>query len=426
MLVRAAWLLLGLVALPTAAPLRVAPGVKTIQRVRGKVGVTLCESSNYPGGLGNERAQLAKVSSLWPDTTGSVSASLSAQEKLWLTTGRDPRMKVSGLQSEEPSFTRIFTHATWSRYTGRQPLIRWLTISSTWRFSTILYAVAPIAALSSLWAFIIARLPAVLLPRTSPVPMSLMGTALGLLLVFRTNNSYLRLMEARTHWSNIISITRDIGQLLSTALLTDTSLPKPEKARVAAFRCCRYLAAFTWELRNKLTGGEVAEDLSVLRALLPEEEANWIGAQRSRPLQALASLRREVHAQFRNGNLPTHLHRRLEEDIHELNMIVGHCERLFGSPLPPTMCRHIVRCLQIWLFGFPFVLAGTMAPASVAAWVFGTSYAFVGIDEIGVQVEQSFDIIPMTRLCQIVNSNLEECFVNLPPYVLQPKSALND
>lgn len=50
----------------------------------------------------------------------------------------------------------------------------------------------------------------------------------------------------------------------------------------------------------------------------------------------------------------------------------------------------------------------------------------MGIDEIGVQVEQPFDIIPMTRLCQIVNSNLEECFVNLPPYVLQPKSALND
>ena len=221
----AASLLLGLVALPTAAPLRVAPGVKTIQRVRGKVGVTLCESSNYPGGLGNERAQLAKVSSLWPDTTGSVSASLSAQEKLWLTTGRDPRMKVSGLQSEEPSFTRIFTHATWSRYTGRQPLIRWLTISSTWRFSTILYAVAPIAALSSLWAFIIARLPAVLLPRTSPVPMSLMGTALGLLLVFRTNNSYLRLMEVRA---------RGVWECDSCRLLRIRPTPHTPSAEFAA------------------------------------------------------------------------------------------------------------------------------------------------------------------------------------------------
>jgi hypothetical protein len=50
------------------------------------------------------------------------------------------------------------------------------------------------------------------------------------------------------------------------------------------------------------------------------------------------------------------------------------------------MARHIVRCLQLWLFGFPFVLAGTMAPITIAAWVFVTSYIFVGIDEVGVQV----------------------------------------
>ena len=51
----------------------------------------------------------------------------------------------------------------------------------------------------------------------------------------------------------------------------------------------------------------------------------------------------------------------MEEDVRELDLVVGSCERLFSSPLPPTMSRHIVRCLQLWLVGFPFVLAGTMA-----------------------------------------------------------------
>ena len=87
---------------------------------------------------------------------------------------------------------RLFTHETWKEYTGKPILERWLAILRTWPYSTVLRAVSPISALASVWAFAIASLPRALLPRTSPVPMSLMGTALGLLLVFRTNNSYLR------------------------------------------------------------------------------------------------------------------------------------------------------------------------------------------------------------------------------------------
>ena len=59
-----------------------------------------------------------------------------------------------------------------------------------------------------------------------------------------------------------------------------------------------------------------------------------------------------------------------------------------------------------------------MAPPTVAIWVFVVSYAFVGIDEVGVQVEQPFEIIPMTKLCQIVMANLDETFVKVPPMMV--------
>ena len=66
------------------------------------------------------------------------------------------------------------------------------------------------------------------------------------------------------------------------------------------------------------------------------------------------------------GNLPSHVHRKLDEDVRELALMGGGCERLFSSPVPPTMSRHAVRCLLLWIVALPFVLAGTMAPASVA------------------------------------------------------------
>ena len=326
--------------------------------------------------------------------------------------------KVSGLRTLEPSFTRLFNHDTWASYTGQQAIQRWFSISLSWPFSTVLRSVVPIAAIASAWAYFIAGLPRALLPRTSPVPMSLMGTALGLLLVFRTNNSYRRLSEARLLWSQVLTLTRELAQGVATALLYDRHVADRAHAHNGASRVARRLAAFAWELCAKLTGGAEASETDVLDALLPAEEARWLASQRSRPLLLLASLRRELHDQFRRGNLPTHLHRKLEEDVRQLDLVVGSMERLFSSPLPPTMSRHIVRCLQLWLVGFPFVLAGTMAPLSVAVWVFATAYAFIGIDEVGVQVEQPFEIVPMTSICNLVMRNLAETFVDAPPGVL--------
>jgi putative membrane protein len=197
-------------------------------------------------------------------------------------------------------------------------------------------------------------------------------------------------------------------------LLFSKHVPEPAAARNGSARVCRYLAAFAWELRGRLTGGPLAVETRVLDTLLPPEEAKWMADQRHRPLQLLCALRFELLEQYRVGNLPAHIHRKLEEDVLALDTIVGGCERLFSSPLPPTMSRHIVRCLQLWLLGLPFVLAGTMAPISVAIWVFVVSYAFVGIDEVGVQVEQPFEVLPMTTMCNIIMANLDETFLREP------------
>jgi hypothetical protein len=138
--------------------------------------------------------------------------SIAEQLKLWLRANKDLTLKVSGVLSNEPSFTRLFTHETWSKYTGRDSLTRWVTTGLTWRFSTILRAISPICASAALWAYFVTSLPATLLPRTSPVPMSLMVTAIGLLLVFRTNNSYLRLAEARQLWGSAIVQVSEVWQ----------------------------------------------------------------------------------------------------------------------------------------------------------------------------------------------------------------------
>ena len=60
-----------------------------------------------------------------------------------------------------------------------------------------------------------------------------------------------------------------------------------------------------------------------------------------------------------------------------------------------------------------------MAPVTVALWVFATSYALVGIDEVGVQVEQPFDILPLWQICHLATRNVEEVAFTLNDAALE-------
>jgi len=58
-----------------------------------------------------------------------------ARNQLLERSRKNPNLIVSGILSSEPSFTRLFTHATWDRYTGRTPLVRWFDTTRSVRHS---------------------------------------------------------------------------------------------------------------------------------------------------------------------------------------------------------------------------------------------------------------------------------------------------
>ena len=197
-----------------------------------------------------------------------------------------------------------------------------------------------------------------------------------------------------------------------------------------------------------------------MQVLLPKEEASWLAAQRSRPLALLARIRSTLYTEFLEGRasrvtptrrtpgyfeyahrtnlhfrhlqsmrggspalhacagLPSHVHYLLEMDLQKLDNSVSSCERLFSSPIPPNMARHGMRSLILWLVALPVVLAGSLHPLVIALWAAATSYIYVGIDELGAQVEQPFQIMPLWQLCHLAQLNLEEA-LSSPDYELR-------
>lgn len=359
-------------------------------------------------------------------------------------------IRTSRSKSHAPSFSRLFDHETWAEYTSQSPLTRLIINVMTWRTSTVLHAVLPCCLLAGLWALVVGhidRLRPDLLSRLglgtarpiTSLALELQGTAIGLLLVFRTNNGYDRLAEARALLGRVLCLCREIAQTIAcTWPLTPLYEEHEELGGTmgggviggeaagaighpgaigglpcdASLQVVRYLVAFAWSLKATLrapivTGESLTSPEDVLRALLPPDEVNALLRSPSVPVALVGRLRMLFAQEQRLGRLQSHVHLKLEEDLRDLNLLLADNQRLFHSPIPPTMSRHVLRCLLIWLMAVPIVLCGHLPPVGNCIASFVTSFIFLGIEEIGAQVEQPFELMPLWQLCHLMAHEAE-------------------
>eukprot|EP00957_Ditylum_brightwellii_P012802 967678-Ditylum_brightwellii.AAC.1 len=169
---------------------------------------------------------------------------------------------------------------------------------------------------------------------------------------------------------------------------------------------CRHLAAFVWSLRDELRDGDNRDD--VLNTLLPKEEAEWVANQRSRALALHGQLRRILYQEWKSGRFPDQQHFHIETQLNLLSSVAATCERIFTSPIPPTMSRHGLRSMTLLMIALPVALAFSVPPIVNIGWTAAIGFIYLGIDELGVQVEQPFQVIPMWELCHMVQEDILE------------------
>ena len=102
--------------------------------------------------------------------------------------------------------------------------------------------------------------------------------------------------------------------------------------------------------------------------------------------------------------------------IVSLVRVYGMCERIKGSPIPPMYTRHTSRLLMFWLFVLPVSLCGSgVGKAASLITTVIAAFVMVGIDEIGVQIEQPFRIMPMRPMSAAVMRDVADALICLPP-----------
>ncbi|GAB4816315.1 hypothetical protein N2152v2_003361 [Parachlorella kessleri] len=234
----------------------------------------------------------------------------------------------------------------------------------------------------------------------SKEPFTLTSFALSLLLVFRTNSSYSRWLDARKTWGLVLNRSRDLVRQ-SLAWI-------PEDRAQHRDMLCRWVPAFSRVLMCHVRRhGDPERELQGM--LLPHELQEVLLAQH-RPnyvLQVLAQL-------VKTSQVSEMEALRMDENITLFEDCLGTCERILKTPIPLSYTRHTSRFMMIWLTLLPFELWGSCGWAAIPLSSL-IAFLLLGIEEIGVSIEEPFSILALEAICETALSNVRELQANHDP-----------
>jgi putative membrane protein len=236
----------------------------------------------------------------------------------------------------------------------------------------------------------------------------LVGTVLGLLLVFRTNSSYDRFWEGRKLWGSIINETRNLGR--AAAVLLEAA---PDLLR----RLLGWTILFPGATMQVLRG---RHGLGTAPGWLPPEEVYSVRQADHQPLAIARRISGVLDEARRRGLISDYVQMQLDQNVQLLVDYLGACERIHRTPLPFAYMVHLRRCLILYCFTLPFALLDIFGWGTIPVTML-VAYTMFGIEEIGVEIEDPFGFdendLPLERFCATIERNLLEL---MPPEPVVP------
>jgi putative membrane protein len=249
----------------------------------------------------------------------------------------------------------------------------------------------------------------------SPTVHTLVGAALALLLVFRTNASYDRFWEGRRHWGSIINESRNIGR----SALTYVQEGAPDLAQ----RMGLWTMAFAHAVANRLRDGD---GLGPAGDLLPPAETRAALAAGNTPLIAASRITEALVQARDRGVIGDYVMTSIDENVRQLIDYYGGCERIRKTPLPFVYVVHLRRALILYCFSLPFAIVDLYGWWTIFV-TFLAAYLFFGIEEIGVEIENPFghdaNDLPLRQFCQTIDAELTELLRIAPVEEVVPAAA---
>lgn len=250
------------------------------------------------------------------------------------------------------------------------------------------------------------------LPVFQPVLGSVIPSiVLGLLLVFRTNTAYERFWEGRKCWGSLINNVRNLARQIW--LSVEEREPKDRNNKISNMRL---LVAFAIATKLHLRGEPVNAELE---ELMSSYKYFSLKTMHNPPLEVAFWIGDYLQQQYKYERLNIFQLTALQELLNKMVNDLGGCERILKTPIPLAYAIHLKQLLLIYCLLLPFQLVNNLGwwTGAIVALV---SFTLLGIEEIGIQIENPFGYdsndLPLDAICQTMLLNIED-LTSLTPSV---------
>ncbi|MBK9148147.1 MAG: hypothetical protein IPM12_10080 [Flavobacteriales bacterium] len=236
------------------------------------------------------------------------------------------------------------------------------------------------------------------LVKNLPVMHSLLGFAISMLLVFRTNTAYDRWWEGRKLWGQLVNASRNL------AVKLDALLPEDKDAR-AFF--AKLIPLFAHELRLHLLREKTRLELDSK----PHPEIPDFNRSKHVPAQIVQLMTARVRRMLKEGVISGEQLLTVDRELAQLLEICGACERIKNTPIPYSYSSFIKKFIVIYVLTLPFGFAFTLGWIAVPVVMF-IFYVMASLEIIAEEIEDPFgkdqNDLPMQRIAATIKGNIEE------------------
>lgn len=239
-----------------------------------------------------------------------------------------------------------------------------------------------------------------------PLPLGVVGGALGIFVSFRTNNAYSRWWEGRQQWGKLINSSRHFTLQILSYLRPVEGIDLLAVQREIVMRHVAYVHALRAHLRKQ----DVLADEHVVR-LVNEADRTALKPEKNIPYALLHRQFAQLEELSTQGVIDAYRLQGFDRLINDFLDVQGACERIKNTPMPRSYGFIAERLVWAYAALFPFAIWDDMGWLTIPSNVL-VCMAFALIGEVGRVLEDPFNMffntLPISALSTTIEINLRQ------------------
>lgn len=229
---------------------------------------------------------------------------------------------------------------------------------------------------------------------------SLLGFAISIMLVFRTNTAYDRWWEARRWWGTLVNNSRNLAIKLTTFI--------PEEDHKLRLRFSKAIGGFAIALHKHLRKETIRVELFELDDEDPT--MRMLDQDRHVPAQLAELIYRIVNRMHKGNAITPEQYLALNTELSNFMEICGACERIKNTPIPFSYSGFIKKFVFFYVMSLPFGFGKSLGYIGVPVVVF-IFYVLASLELIAEEIEDPFsgdeNDIPTEKLAEHIRDHVK-------------------